>query len=155
LKVVVANVASNNAGTTLTDTGSLTFTPLSGAAVTVNTNSVAARVAEPVVRVAKRADPTAASAGDPVTFTLDITNAASGGAAASAFDWPFSAPLPARYLSPTLVNVDVGTTGATANASFTGNTLSGTIDRLDPGETVRITYTALVDPSTQFAETIT
>ena len=155
LQAVVANVAFNNAGATLTDTASLSFTPLSGTAVTVNTNAVAVRVAEPVVRVTKQADPTPASAGDPVTFTLDITNAASGGTAASAFDWTFSDPLPARYLSPALVSVDPGTTGAVATASFTGNTLSGTIDQLDPGETVRITYTAQVDPSANFAETIT
>ncbi len=155
LQAVVANVATNNAGATLTDTASLSFTPLSGTAVTVNTNAVAVRVAEPVVRVTKQAEPTSASAGDPVTFTLDITNGASGGTEASAFDWTFSDPLPARYLSPVLVSVDPGTTGAVATASFTGNTLSGTIDQLDPGETVRITYTAQVDPSANFAETIT
>ena len=155
LGAVVANVVTNNAGTTLRNTGRLTFTTAAGTPVAVETDEAAVHVAEPDIQVTKTAEPIAVAGGDTVTFTLLVTNQASGAAAASAFDLIVADTLPARYGSPVVVGVDPGTSGATAAASFVGPTLQGTIDRLDPGETVTITYRATVDPAARFRETIT
>ncbi len=151
-QAVVANVAANNAGVTLSNTGNFLFTPLNGVPVGVATNSVGVRVAEPVPRITKTVDPTAASGGDLVRFTLVIANDAAGGTAAPAFNWTYTDTLPANYLSPTVVLV---TPLGTPVPTFTGNVLSGTIDRLDPGEAVTVVYTAQIDPSALFAEEVT
>ena len=90
-----------------------------------------------------------------MTFILEIRNDSVGATAAAGFDWTFTDTLPNRYLSPTLVSTDAGGSGATVTASFTGNVLSGTIDRLDPGEAVVVIYTAQIDPSALFAEEVT
>ena len=157
-QAVVANTATNNAGVTLANMATLTFTPSAPAgapAISVATNTVGVRVAEPVPVVVKTADPTAASGADVVTFMLEIRNDASGASAAPGFDWTFTDTLPGRYLSPTVVTTEGGGTGATVTASFTGNVLSGTIDRLDPGESVLVVYTAQIDPGALFGEELT
>ncbi|OQX24902.1 MAG: hypothetical protein BWK80_18415, partial [Desulfobacteraceae bacterium IS3] len=79
---------------------------------------------------------------DSITFTLNLCNTASGTNAASAFDWVFTDPLPSEYQNPQTPTFNVGATGATVSAAFSGNTLTGTVDQLDPGECVTVTYKA-------------
>lgn len=159
LRTVVQNVAGNIAGTTLTNNGRITFRDRAGTQLTVsNFNPVRERrvhVAEPVLSVTKTPDSPTHQGGDTVVFTLVIANTASGGNAASAFDWTFSDTLPADYQSPSVTLVDPGTSGATVAASFTGNTLNGTIDQLDPGESVTVQYQATLDPLAPFGKIIT
>lgn len=151
LAAVVENSASNNAGTSLVNVGRIRFLNFNDVTQQVNTNTRTLHVAEPALVVDKSASPTTASGGTVVTFTLVLSNTASGANAASAFDWSISDPLPSYYLSPALTSVDVGGTGAVVSAAFTGNTLNATIDQLDPGESVTIEYTATVDPGVPFS----
>ena len=155
LAAVVENSATNNAGTSLVNVGRIRFLNFNNVTQQVNTNTRTVHVAEPVVAVDKSANPTTASGGTVVTFTLVLSNTANGTNAASAFDWSITDPLPSYYLSPSVTSINVGGTGATVNASFTGNTLNATIDQLDPGESVTIQYTATVDPAVPFSLVIT
>jgi uncharacterized repeat protein (TIGR01451 family)/fimbrial isopeptide formation D2 family protein len=154
LSVVVDNTVSNNAGVTLTNVGRLRFLNFAGATQQVDTEGRSVHIAEPQVDIDKTADPTTASGGGVITFTLVISNPASGANAASGFDWVITDPLPARYLSPSISSIDAGGSGATVMASFSGNTLNASIDQLDPGESVTIVYTATVDPLTPFGSVI-
>ncbi len=155
LSAVVENIATNNAGTSLVNVGRIRFLNFNGVQQQVNTNTRTAHVAEPVIQVSKSANPTSVQGGDTVTFTLTIANSASGTNAASAFDWVITDPLPAAYVSPAVASVDPGGSGASAGASFAGNTLTVTVDRLDPGETVTVTYTATVDPGVPYNLVVT
>ncbi len=152
---VVENSAANNAGTNLVNIGRIRFENFNGVTQQVDTNTRTVHVAEPVLSVDKSASPTTASGGTLVTFTLVVSNTASGTNAASAFDWTVTDPLPSYYLSPSVSSVNTGSTGAAVSASFTGNTLNATIDQLDPGESVTIAYTATVDPGVAFSLVIT
>jgi fimbrial isopeptide formation D2 family protein/uncharacterized repeat protein (TIGR01451 family) len=150
LRFVVANVAGNVAGTNLVNTGYVRFETADGTPLQVELNSVSVHVAEPIVAVQKTADPLNATGGQVVTFTLTISNQAAAGSldAAPAFDYVVTDPLPAGYVAPfTVTGTDTGATGATVDASFTANELSVTVDRLDPGESVTVTYAATIDPA--------
>ena len=155
LQAVVNNSVTNNAGTSLSDTARLTFTNALGATQTVNSAARTVHVAEPTVQVTKSANPTTAAGGDLITFTLIVANGAAGANAASAFEWTLTDTLPAVYQSPSVTGINVGATGAAAAASFTGNTLNGTIDQLDPGESITITYTATLSPAAPFGQVVT
>lgn len=156
IKAVVQNVAGNNAGTTLGNKGTVSYQNYSGTTFNVDSNTINVHVAEPVVQVAKTANPLTAGGGDTIAFTLTITNNSTGPNAASAFEWVITDTLPSDYEAPFAVtNIDAGTTGATVNASFTSNTLNGTIDRLDPGESITIEYTATLKTSVLFGQIIT
>ncbi len=154
LRVVVDNSVTNNAGTSLSNIGRLHFLNAGGVSQQVDSTPRLTHIAEPVVSVDKTANPTSATGGDTIAFTLVVTNSASGTNAASGFDWTISDTLPVQYVSPLVTSVNVGATGATAGAAFVGNLLSGTIDQLDPGESVTITYTAVLGPLAQFGQTV-
>jgi len=154
-KVVVNNNASTNAGSLLRDEGRLRYRNADGVNHYVHTNERQLHVAEPVPSIDKVANPTTAQGGDTITFTLTICNNASGSDGASGFDWRFTDNLPSDYENPQITNIDTGTTGATVNASFSGNTLSGTIDRLDSGECITITYTADLKSDVSYSDVIT
>ena len=155
LDVVVLNNAVTNAGAALSDRGYMRYLDSNGSHHYIHTGNVTEYVAEPAPAVTKTASPTSGQGGDTITFTVVIANTASGSYAAPAFDWTFSDPLPADYTNPVVTNIDAGTTGATVNASFTGNTLNGDIDQLDPGESVTITYTADLKTDVQLGAVIT
>ena len=144
LKAVVENSAGNNAGSTLNNRGEITYNNISGVPQNQTTVDIPVHVGEPAVTIVKTANPGAAAGGGTITFTLVITNTASGSNAASAFDIALSDPLPGDFIAPFIVtNINVGSSGATASASFTGNVLTGSINQLDPSELVTITYTAV------------
>lgn len=155
LQAVVDNSATNNAGTPLIDVGRIRYDNVLGAMQQVDSAPVTVHVAEPVVSVVKTANPTSADGGSLITFTLVVSNTAAGANAASAFEWVINDPLPVEYQAQAVTFIDTGATGAAVSASFTGNTLTGTIDQLDPGEAITITYTATIDPATPYGTIIT
>lgn len=155
LGVVVQNIASNNAGTSRTNVGRIRFLNFNNVDQQVNSNTRTVHVAEPVLQVNKSVSPTSAEGGDTVTFTLVISNTASGTNAASAFDWVVTDALPSQYITPAVSSVNPGSSGAVVGAGFSGNTLTVTVDQLDPGESVTVTYTAVVDPSVPYNLVIT
>ncbi|MCX8070846.1 MAG: isopeptide-forming domain-containing fimbrial protein [Candidatus Binatia bacterium] len=155
LNVVVENSATNNAGTNLTNVARIRFLNFNNVLQQVNTNTRTVHVAEPILQVDKSAAPLSVEGGDTVTFTLVIANAATGTNAASAFNWTVSDPLPSFYTSPAVSSVNPGSSGATVAAGFVGNTLTVTIDQLDPGESVTVVYTAVVVSGVPFNLVIT
>ncbi len=153
--VVVLNNNVTNAGATLSDRGGLVYHDASGTSYSHESDPVRLHVAEPVPQVRKTVSPTTASAGDEITFTLHICNTASGDSAAPGFDWTFSDTLPDRYEAISSVTVNAGSTGANVVTTHSGRHLSGTIDRLDPGECVDVTYKAPLAISVQYTEKVT
>ena len=154
LRCVVNNVAGNIAGQDLADRGRIDWLNATGTSQTSTGDYLTVTVAEPAPAITKTADPTTGDGGDTIGFTIEICNSATGGDAATAFDWSFEDVLPAEYENPLLLGTDPGATGATITASFAGNTLSGTIDRLDPGECVEITCQADLVEDVGFADAV-
>jgi len=154
LQMVVANIASNNAGTLLENTGRIEFLDADNVPVGLNTGTIEVHVAEPIVEISKTVDAPIKTGGDIVTFEIVVSNTAAGPNAASGFQWVFTDTLPVEYLAPMVVSIDTGVTGAVVTASFTGNTLNGTIDQLDPGESITVTYEATIDPGVFFGQMI-
>lgn len=101
IKAVVENVAGNNAGTTLTNKGTISYQNFSGTQFNVDSNLVNIHVAEPLIQVVKTANPIFGSGGDTITFTLTITNNAPWPPiAASGFNWTITDSLPSDYEAP-------------------------------------------------------
>ncbi len=149
----VANVAANTLGHVITDRGRLRYLNAVGTAQTVTSAGRSVHVGLPGITATKTVLPAAPNAGGTVTYTLTLSNPA-GANAVSGFDLSYTDTLPADLVSPTSPTFNVGATGAVVTGSFGGNALSGTIDRLDPGESVVVTYTAQVDNATPFGKTI-
>ena len=154
LKCVVRNSSGNNAGRRLTDQIQMSWFDAANTRYTNSGNRVTVQVIKPVPAITKTAAPTSVEGGDTITFTIELCNNATGNSSASAFDWLFRDDLPADYENPQITNIDAGTTGANVTAAFTGNLLEGTIDQLDPGECVTITYTADVRADVGFGQVI-
>ena len=147
----VDNVAANNQGRELRDRGRIYFEDVAGTERNVQSGERAVNVVLPEVGVDKSISPASPAAGDTVTYTLIITNTGE----TTGFDWTFEDELPPELESPQTPTIGTGTTGANVNASFTGNSLDGTIDELAPGENVELSYEATVDESTPFRTQIT
>lgn len=154
LSVVVSNTVQNNAGRQLRNRGRLSFEDAGGTLNQIDSSQVAVHIGEPRVSVTKTGDPLGGGAGDVITFTVVVANTATGSNAASAFDFTISDTLPAEYIAPIVSSIDAGATGAIVAAAFAGNALTGTIDRLDPGESIEIEYQATLDVAVQFGEVI-
>ncbi|WP_186343208.1 beta strand repeat-containing protein, partial [Allochromatium palmeri] len=150
----IANVANNIAGHAITDEGRIYYDNASGTQQNVKSGTQTVKVALPQVVIVQDVTPSSPSAGDLLTYILTITNP-SGTNATTGFDWSFTDILPVELTNPGGIVTNAGTTGATINASFSGNTLNGTIDQLDPGESVTITYTAQVNSNTLYGKTLT
>ena len=158
LKMVGNNSAVNDSaggGKVLRDQGLLDYRDAGNTARTATSGYYYAHIAESQPSILKGRNPPTGQGGDTITFTLTIGNYASGGNGTSAFDWVFTDPLPSDYENPQVTNINVGGTGAVVTASFTGNTLNGTIDRLDISEAITVTYTAQLKTTVPFGKVIT
>jgi uncharacterized repeat protein (TIGR01451 family)/fimbrial isopeptide formation D2 family protein len=142
-RAVVLNIASNQAGTTLGNSASASWTggslgPVFGADVTV---------IEPAIAIDKSASPTNADAGDTITYTINVTSP-SNPLAANAQDVVVSDVIPAGM---TYVSGSLGTgTCATAPSSLNDGgapTLVVNWVVFPPGGSCQITYQATVDPT--------
>lgn len=146
----VANVSGNSvAGTQLKNRAQISYLPANATnPLTVGNTSATVTVVVPQVGLTKTANPTAGAGGDTVTYTLKVSNTATGANAAPAYDYAFNDLLPAEMTPTGTPTANVGTTGATVSSlAFSGQTLAGVIDKLDPGETVTITYQATLAPT--------
>jgi uncharacterized repeat protein (TIGR01451 family)/fimbrial isopeptide formation D2 family protein len=117
-------------------------------------NTITTTVAEPVITFTQQitSSVTGLDAGDTVTIVLTLSNAPG---AASAFDFALSGTIDSK-LDLTAVAFNAGATGAsfTDTTDLGGDLLSGTIDRLDAGETVTVTLTAIVRDAVTPAEVL-
>ncbi|RMG73513.1 MAG: DUF11 domain-containing protein [Chloroflexi bacterium] len=100
-------------------------------------NTLHARIREPLVTINKSASPTSGDAGDTITFTLIVTNDNDPNGA-TAFDLRVIDVLPAQYTNVSLVSTSVA---PSANASG-GNTIDLTFTSLAQNASITITYTA-------------
>ncbi len=149
----VLNENSNTLSHLITDRSRMYYSDAEANELSVASDPESVHVGLPDITLTKTVDPMAPSAGDIVTYTLTIANV-SGTDVVSGFDITYDDTLPTDLISPTPPVFDAGATGATITGSFTGNVLSGTVDQLDPGESVEITYTAQVDLDTPAGKTI-
>ncbi|MEE4297401.1 MAG: isopeptide-forming domain-containing fimbrial protein [Wenzhouxiangella sp.] len=140
--VVIENVAANQAGTTLTNLGSLSFFNQLGQAQNLAPVSVTATVVEPQLEITKSASPLAiTTVGGDVEYTLVVTNP--GGAfAATAYDVQVTDVLPTQAGSLTIDSITPagGAAGITDNSA--GTTLNLTVAELPVNGSVTIVYTA-------------
>lgn len=150
----VGNVTANVAGKNLQNRPQLTYRPASASAdQTVTGSTVTAKVVTPQVAVSKTVSPVAAAGGDTVTYTLTVRNSATGANAAPAYDYAFSDVLPTGTTPTGTPSASVGATGAMVSGlGFSGQMLSGAIDKLDPGEAVTITYQAQLSLTVPFGK---
>ena len=159
---LVENVAGNTAGTELNNdfivyrAGSPLTAP--GDTQPIASNSVAARVVEPARTLDKLiTSPASATgdAGDTITYRIDYANPA-GADVTDAFDVRITDALPAD-LNLNLASVNVTLNGGATGASNTsaGNTVEVTIDRVPPGGSVRIEYSATVGSAVTPGQQIT
>ncbi|EIJ43114.1 putative collagen-binding protein, partial [Beggiatoa alba B18LD] len=142
---IVVNEVANQAGTTAYNGFGIilgdNLTGYVGPATDIS-NYVGVSVVEPIVGVTKTASPTAGDADDTVTYTITVTNSATGNNAAAAFDIHVLDnlnALDAGAHSIVSITPNVGATGANLTNASTGNIVDYTIDRLDPSESVTFT----------------
>ncbi|TVS15986.1 MAG: isopeptide-forming domain-containing fimbrial protein, partial [Planctomycetaceae bacterium] len=147
----VANVEENTQNRPLRDRGRIFFADAAGTERNVQSPQRTVTVRLPVVGIQKTVSPSSPAAGDTVTYTLTITNTGN----ATGFEWTFEDVLPSELINPGALSWDVGGTGATVNAAFDGNILSGTIDALAPGGSIEVSYQATIDPNTGFGTSVT
>jgi LPXTG-site transpeptidase (sortase) family protein len=129
-------------------------------------NDVTVSIAEPVLTLTKAVTTAPSDAGDPLVYTLTITNTSSGDNRATAFDLvltdTFDAYLTGLSVSSVAstqgavcVGNGSGTTAFTHNGgSFAGSTLTFTASCLDPGQSITVTINATVVATTPAGYTI-
>jgi len=152
-KLKVKNTSAVNRSDSLDDRADVTYLDYNRSGgqpdrnVTLQSNIASVTVLEPLPSIKKVNSNTAAQPGDPVTYTVTFCNDEAGTATdvTSAFDWTATDVLDNRLHPQGTPTTDVGATGAAMTASFSGQTLSVTIDQLDQGECVNVAYDILID----------
>jgi LPXTG-site transpeptidase (sortase) family protein len=150
---VVLNVGTNEAGTALTNSASMTWDrkDVQGNTVTGTSGPVSAQavtIIEPNVNIAKTVNPTSGDAADNFTYTITIT----GATITDAFDVTLDDAIPAQMTGLNLVSVtDTAGLVHLSNFQLIGNTLS-TLTPFDmpvnpPGRTIVLTITGSVSYS--------
>jgi uncharacterized repeat protein (TIGR01451 family)/fimbrial isopeptide formation D2 family protein len=156
MELRVANVVHNIAGNPITNRSRFRYRNINSPGTDQNLNSgnVSVHVTVPIVAIDKTVSPGAPTGGDTVTYTLKIANT-SGPNTATGYNWTFADTVPADLSSPGNIQDTSNPNGRTISGSFSDHTLNGTIDQLDPGEEIVITYTATVPTTMPFGKTIT
>jgi uncharacterized repeat protein (TIGR01451 family)/fimbrial isopeptide formation D2 family protein len=179
VRAIVTNVVSNQTGTTLINGIQATFTnPNTGATTTLRDPTPgddAVTVVEPDITVTKTVDSTNHDAGDPVTYTVTLSNiykpAAPDGSQADAYDLNVNDPLPAALLAPSFLGFTAtGFTGAftapTAADFEIVNVGGNNVFQLRPGVTLNMplgssisfqikgTLATTVDPNEQIPNSV-
>jgi uncharacterized repeat protein (TIGR01451 family)/fimbrial isopeptide formation D2 family protein len=150
-QALVANVAANTDAAGKTNTITAT-----GPGLTPTDDTETVTVREPMVNVTKNTVVTGTDGGDPVQYTITITNSAL--ASASAFDLRILDTLdPSIQLTSALIGVGEGIqvtgAGVLANASTVGQ-LDLLLDQLAPGDTITITLNAVVRANAVVGSTV-
>ena len=144
-RAVVLNIAANQAGTTLGNSASVSWTD--GTLGPVSAADVA--VIEPAIAIDKNASPTAVDAGDVITYTVNVTSP-NDPSAASAMDVVVTDTLPTgmTYVAGSLGTGTCATT-PTALDDSSAPALTVTWASFPPGGSCEITYQATVDQSVE------
>jgi uncharacterized repeat protein (TIGR01451 family)/fimbrial isopeptide formation D2 family protein len=159
----VLNISSNYSGVGRGNS----FSVLVNGSSVATSNTVTIRVAEPSLSLSKIVTTAPTDAGDPITYTLTITNNSRGVNRATAFDLELTDTLD-TYLNINSVNIvssqtspcvgpsGSGSTPFTANYSWSGTptTVTVTATCLDPSQTITVTINATVSASAPAGYTI-
>jgi len=160
---LVLNISSNYSGVGRDNS----FSVLVNGSSVATSNTVNIRIAEPSLSLTKAVTTAPTDAGDPITYTLTITNNSSGANRATAFDLNLTDTLD-TYLNINSVNIvssqtspcvgpsGFGSTPFIANYSWSGTptTVTVTATCLDPSQTITVTINATVAASAPAGYTI-
>lgn len=137
---VVNNIAANAQGTTNRNTATLTTRNALGATVT-SAPTVTVTTQVPALTLTKVASPTLADAGDLITFTMVVTNAAAN-SNRNAYDVVVTDPLPGNLLTPSAPTLSGATCPAAATSGWAGNNLTITWNSMLFNQACTVTFTA-------------
>ncbi|MEW6505265.1 MAG: sortase [Chloroflexota bacterium] len=150
-RAVVLNVPGNQAGTQLNNSARLTWSNGSATASAANVT-----VIEPQIQVSKSVTPVSTDAGNTVTFTVTLSNPASGSTTAYEVSWEDAVPAGLNYVGGSALGACGSTTLTFAYDSGTRTlSLASPIGQLDPGQSCTITFDATVDYTVSPGQTIT
>ena len=139
---LVVNISGNQAGTNLSND----FLVYEGGSQIANAQNLTVRVVEPNISVNKSVSGGPYDGGDTVTYTILLTNSSAGNATAG-FDLAF------RDVFDAALQVQSHTITPPGYAALTdissGNTIEFGLDRLNAGDSVTVTVTALIPAATE------
>ena len=149
-QAIVANVAGNQQGDTLTNAANMNYTNAQGSPVTTSPVSTDVDLVEPTLTIDKSYNSTAApfDAGDTVIYTLVVSNTSG----TTAYDAVVSDTLFGN--APVVTSINVGATGAVTTSAIVSGVLTVTIDQLDNGESITITVQVTLPDSVIPGQTI-
>ncbi|MCK5787971.1 MAG: isopeptide-forming domain-containing fimbrial protein, partial [Chlamydiia bacterium] len=160
----VDNSISVQQGNILSDHGSITYLEFNpdtntSAVKTINTKEVNVTAVEPLPEVSKTVNPISATVGDELTYMLKVCNNESNAASAhatSGFEWTVADTLRYELDFNTTAGFTVNTyaTGATVVPNIAGQDITATIDRLDSGECIDISYKVTINGTAEFEQDI-
>ncbi len=142
-QAVVLNVLANQAGATRVNQATLRIQ--GGAGGVTNVSSAPLTIIEPTVNTTKTASPSSGDAGDTVTFTVTLSNPATGSTTAHDVTWSDTLPSGLTYVSGTLA---LGACSAATPLTLSdagAPTLTGSGGLFQPGQSCTITFQATID----------
>lgn len=147
-KALVENINSNNAGTALTNSASLTYTNALSQPAALAPQSTTLTVIEPALTTVKSVNTgTLLATGGTVTYTVVVSNLAAANRA-SAFDVLVRDTLPARVTAVSAVSCTGSSAGVVVTSTLgTLPTVGCDVSSFAVGEALTLTYTAVYSGS--------
>ncbi len=152
-QAVALNVADNQSGTRLGNRVAFSMDDSTGRTTLGTAAAPKVTVIEPAITTTKSVTPTAADAGDTVSFTITLSNPGTGSTTAYDVVWQDTVPSGLTYVPGTLSGSC--TTNPITVDDAAAPTLSATVTQLDPGETCTLTFDATVDYSVAPGQALT
>ncbi len=151
--VVVKNIAEVQRNTTIQNRGKITFTNDQNQEITLRSDWIECNVIVPDLRIDKQANPASAEGGDTITFTITAENRDISGSA-PAFELVVTDELHEDYENFGNVSWEIQGSDIDVDDNSTATELDIAIDRLDPGESVVITFTADLKEDVVYGSTV-
>lgn len=152
-----ANVAANQAGTTLSNAVSLNYDLADGTPATEQTDATTVTVVEPTLTIDKQITtlPDPLDAGGVVSYSLLVSNPA-GINTATAYNVTLEDTLPAALsLQPATVVVTPSAGVVNAAVSISGNVITVTADAVPVGDSIQVVFSAAINDGAPAGSTIT
>ena len=153
-EAVVRNIQAVQRNTTIQNRGEITFTNDQDQQITLVSPWITSNVRVPDLNIDKQADPASAQGGDTITFTVTAENRNVSGSA-PAFELIVYDELHEDYENLGNVSWEITGSGIVVEDNSTATALDIAINRLDPGESVTITFTADLKEDVVYGSTVT
>jgi large repetitive protein len=138
---LVRNEGTNTRGTTINNNFS---TRINGAAIGSTTSgNVGVTIQEPIVAISKVVTTAPVDAGDPVVYTITLTNTA-GTNVESGYEWTFTDALNTHLQFDSISNITLPGYATLDSSATAGQNVSAIINRLDPGDSASFRINATV-----------